>query len=93
MIEEAEGTPEEKHPNNILFSNLEKGNIVDQLKDNSKEYTRIQKLYDEAVQSMDGWLKKYSAAILPYTLVVTTLSAHTKSGAERELKSIIASRM
>jgi len=46
-----------------LIANLDKGNIVDQLGDNAKEFVSVKKLYDEAVTSMSDWLKKYTAAI------------------------------
>ncbi len=46
-----------------LIANLDKGNIVDQLDDNAKEFNCVKKLYDEAVDSMSDWLKKYTAAI------------------------------
>lgn len=48
---------------NLLIKNLDAGNIVDQLKDNAAEYVRIKRLYDEAVTSMEPWLKKYKAAV------------------------------
>jgi len=54
---------EDNNPPSVLIDNLEKGNIVDQLKDNSKEFVSVKKLYDEAVASMADWIKKYTAAI------------------------------
>jgi hypothetical protein len=47
----------------ILIDNLEKGNIVEQLKDNAKEFVKIMDEYKIACDSMTDWNKKYTRAI------------------------------
>ena len=59
-IEEAEEEKDETHP---LYKNLDKGNIVDQLKDNTAVYNDVIELYNTANESMGPWIKKYDRAI------------------------------
>jgi len=46
-----------------LELNLDKGNLVDQLKDNTQATADTQTLFDDAKASMSDWLKKYKRAI------------------------------
>jgi len=63
MVDYATDYTDEEQMDHPLFDNLDRGNIVDQLQDPSKAYNDTMELYDEAVQSMRPWLKKYNRAI------------------------------
>ena len=60
-LEAEEVGPEESA--GMLFDNLDKGNIVDQIENNQAAYVDIKELYDVAVESMTEWKKKYDNAI------------------------------
>ena len=68
-FDEPEQEQEAQHP---IFANLDKGNIVDKLPDNPKAYQDANELYDEALQSMEQWLKRYKRAIKLATLQPTS---------------------
>ena len=63
ITELPEGDELTKENQSQLIKYLDQGNIVDELQDNKKACSDTIELYDEAVESMKPWLKKYKRAL------------------------------
>jgi chaperonin GroES len=61
-MEDAEGV-DSNEPSSELLSNLDEGNLVSKIENNSESYNVIMEEYGTACSSMKEWIKKYNNAI------------------------------